>query len=467
MNRILIYHHMARASFLFLLTLGFSLTATAQTIGTSARLTGMGNSSTALVRGLDALNVNPAQLVPDDGVSISLGILPFGAQAGADFLDYATYERYFTGTVNEKGKREATYLGNSDKHMILKTFQGDVGNFTHDIRYSLGGLMISTRFLTAAFSITERTGSNIALPRSFAEFAFFGNSAGKEFDFSQTRVSSSWTRDYALTVAREFRLVRNIPLLVGASVKVVHGYGYFGIDRFNSSFFTDPDTYEVSGSADMVAQYAGSEDWLMANNDFHYTLFPNPVGSGLGMDIGAHVKLNRYFSAGVSLVDLGSVQWNRRTYEISANEDFLIDDVVGGEQVDELRSRLDGQERPISSFSTPLPSALIIGGLLTIPDMPRLGRDWHVTVAYRQGFNDIAGNSSSPRLGLGTEIELLFNVAFRMGVNFGGIRPVTFGAGVGFIADNFKLDIGTMDITPHLNESFSAVAVGISSHWDI
>jgi hypothetical protein len=47
------------------------------------------------------------------------------------------------------------------------------------------------------------------------------------------------------------------------------------------------------------------------------------------------------------------------------------------------------------------------------------------------------------------------------------MRPVTFGAGVGFIATNFKLDIGTMDITPHLTQSFSAVAVGISSHWDI
>jgi hypothetical protein len=52
-------------------------------------------------------------------------------------------------------------------------------------------------------------------------------------------------------------------------------------------------------------------------------------------------------------------------------------------------------------------------------------------------------------------------------VNFGGIQPVILGAGVGFIADNFKLDIGTMDITPHVSDSFSAVAVGISSHWDI
>ncbi|MFA6234939.1 MAG: DUF5723 family protein [Bacteroidota bacterium] len=450
-----------------LLGAAFVSTSAAQTIGTSARLTGMGNSSAGLVRGLDALNVNPAQLVPNDGVTVSLGILPFGAQAGADFMDYATYEKYFTGTPNERGKREATYLSTLDKRAILGTFQGDIGHFTHDIRYSLAGLMVSTKFFTIALSITERTGSNIALPRSFAEFMFFGNEPGKSFNFSNTEVSSSWTRDYAVTLAQEFKLYRRIPVLVGASVKLVHGYGYFGIERFNSSFITDPDTYEVRGKADMVAHYAGSEDWLFANNDFHYTLFPNPVGSGFGFDLGANVQLTRNFSAGVSLVDLGSVTWNRRAHEISANEDFVIDDITTGDQVEEIRNRINGKESDISSFSTPLPSAMIISGLLSVPDMPRKGRNWHFTATYRQGFNDVAGNSTGPRLGLGTEIELLYNVAFRLGANFGGMRPVTFGAGVGFIADNFKLDIGTMDITPHLTHSFSAVAVGISSHWDI
>lgn len=455
------------AIMLLLGLLSLAQVAEAQTIGTSARLTGMGNSSVALVRGLDALNVNPAQLVPSDGVVVSFGILPFGAQAGADFMDYATYEQYFTGTANEKGKMEPTHLGTADKHAILGTFQGDVGHFTHDIRYTLGALMVSTRFLTVGLSITERTGGNIAFPRSFAEFMFFGNEPGRTYDFSETAISSSWTRDYALTVAQEFRLYRRIPLLVGASFKLVHGYGYFGIERFDSRFTTDPSSYEVHGTADMVARYAGSENAVFANNGFHYTLFPDPVGSGFGIDVGAHLKINRNFSAGLSLVDLGSVSWNRRTYEISANEDFSVDDITTSDQVEEIRTRLNGQERPVSSFSTALPAAMIVGGVLTVPDVPARGRDWHFTFAWRQGLNDVAGNTTTPRIGIGTEIELMRNVAFRFGANLGGIRPVTFGAGIGFIADNFKLDIGSMDITPHLTSSFSAVALGISSHWDI
>lgn len=439
----------------------------AQTIGTSARITGMGNSSAALVRGLDALNVNPAQIVPNDGVTVSFGVLPFGAQAGADFMDYATYNQYFTGTPGEKGKRNPTYLTTTDKQAILNTFSADVGHFTHDIRYTLFNALLSTRAMTIAVGITERTGSNVALPRSFADFMFFGNEPGKAFDFSKTHVSSSWTRDYSLTVAQEFRLYRRIPILVGASLKLVHGYAYFGVDRFNSSFVTDPETYEVRGKADMVARYAGTSDWIGSNNDFHYSLFPTPVGAGFGVDLGAHVKLTRMFSAGFSLVDLGSVSWDRGAHEISANEDFVIDDLSSTEQVDEIQSRLNGTEYDIPSFSTPLPSAMIISGVLSLPNIPRRGKNWHFTFAYRQGFNDVSGNSTSPRFGVGTEIELLYNVAFRFGVNVGGVEPVIFGAGVGFIADNFKLDIGTMDITPHLNDSFSAVAVGVSSHWDI
>ena len=438
----------------------------AQTIGTSARLTGMGNSSAGLVRGLDALHVNPAQLVPDDGVVVSLGVLPFGAQAGADFMDYATYNKYFTGTAGEKGMREPTYLESADKDAILGTFRGETGHFTHDIRYGLASAMISTQFMTIGVGITERTGSNVDLPRSFAEFMLFGNEPGRSFDFSETQVSSSWTRDYSLTVAQKFELYRRIPVLVGASLKLVHGYGYFGIERFNSGFTTDPETYEVTGRADMVARYAGTKDWIGSNNSFHYTLFPTPVGSGFGIDIGAHIKVNRMLSAGFSLVDLGSITWDRGAREITASEDFTIDDVTG-DQVDEIMTRLEGTEYEIPSFSTPLPSAMIISGVLSLPDIPRRHKYWHFTFAYRQGFNDEAGNTTRPRIGLGTEIELLYNVAFRFGVNFGGIRPVIFGAGVGFIADNFKLDIGTMDMTPHLTDSFSAVAVGVSSHWDI
>ncbi len=455
------------ATLLVLLTLiGFARTE-AQTIGTSARMTGMGNSSAGLVRGLDALNVNPAQIVPNDGVVVSLGVLPFGAQAGADFMDYATYNEYFTGTINDKGKRVPTYLDTQSKNAILGTFQGDVGNFTHDIRYSLFNAMISTKLLTIAVGVTERTGSNVVLPRSFAEFTFFGNEPGRTYDFSETSVSSSWTRDYSLTLAQEFRIMNRIPILIGASLKLVHGYGYFGVDRFNSSFTTDPETYQVSGTADMVAQYAGTKDWIGANNSFHYSLFPTPVGTGFGLDLGAHVQINPMIAAGISFVDLGSVNWNRRAYEISANEDFTIDDITSDGQVDEIQSRLEGQEYPTSSFSTPLPSAVILSGVVSFPNIPKKGKYWHFTFSYRQGFNNVAGNSIRPRVGFGTEIELLYNVAFRFGANIGGIRPVVFGAGVGFIADNFKLDIGTMDITPHLSESFSAVAVGVSSHWDI
>jgi hypothetical protein len=439
----------------------------AQTIGTSARITGMGNSSVALVRGLDALNANPAQIVPDDGVVVSFGVLPFSAQASMDFLSYELYNRYFTGTLGSNRKRTPTFLTEEDKQTILSSFSCEVGNFTHDIRYTLFNAMVSTKLFTVAFGITERTGSNVSLPQSYADFLLFGNPPGKTFDFSATRVSSAWTRDYSLTVGREILSLHGMKLLAGISLKKVHGMAYFEVERFNSHVTTDADTYEIHGQADLVARYAGTKDWLTENNSFHYQLFPTPVGSGWGLDIGANLRVNRMFSASLSLLDLGAIRWSDDTKQISASETFSIDDVSSDRQNEEIKQRLNGSERPISGFTTPLPSAMVVAGVLTIPNVPKRHSDWHFTFAWRQGFNSIAGNSTQPQFGLGTEIELLYNVAFRFGINAGGIRPVTFGAGIGFIADNFKLDIGTLDITPHLTERFSAVAVGISSHWDI
>ncbi len=454
-----------RTVFIALLCLAGSVQA--QTIGTSARITGMGNSSAGLVRGLDALNVNPAQLVPDEDFTISFGVLPFGAQAGADFMTYELYNKFFTGTINEKGKRAPTYLTSTDKNELLNSFSNETGHFSHDIRYTLFNALLTTRFITVAVGITERTGSNVALPRSYADFLFFGNPPGKRFDFSETRVSSAWTRDYSVSFAREMYAARDMSLLAGVSFKLVQGMAYFEVERFNSHFVTDPETFEVSGRADLVARYAGTKDWLTSNNDFHYSLFPSPVGSGFGIDLGAQLRFNKNFSASLSFNDLGSVTWNTDVKEIAASEDFVISDLSDGSQVDEITERLNGTERSIGSFSTPLPSALVVAGVISIPNVPRRDDTWHFTFAWRQGFNNVAGNTTNPRIGLGTEIELLYNVAFRFGVNVGGIRPVTFGAGVGFIADNFKLDIGTMDITPHVSDRFSAVAVGVSSHWDI
>lgn len=442
-------------------------TLQSQTIGTSARITGMGNSSVALVRGLDALNVNPAQIVPDEDFTVSFGVLPFTANAGMDFMTYELYNKYFTGTVGGDRKRTPTYLTTADKMAILSSFEGDVGNFSHDIRYTLFNALVTTKLFTIAFGVSERTGSNIALPKAYADFMLFGNPPGKTFDFSQTKVSSTWTRDYSLTIGREVLARRDMKLLAGVSLKMVQGMAYFEVERFNSSFVTDPDNYEVRGTADMVARYAGTSDWLSANNDFHYALLPSPVGSGFGIDVGAHLTLNRMFSASVSLTDFGSVTWDRGAKEIVANEDFVISDLTTDEQVEEIKQRLNGTEHDIASFSSPLPTAILLAGSISLANIPDKNRDWHFTFAYRQGFNNVAGNSTSPQFGLGTEFEVFRNVRLRLGLHTGAIRPVTFAAGIGFWADNFKLDIGTLDILPHVSQNFSAVAVGISTHWDI
>jgi hypothetical protein len=438
----------------------------AQTLGTSARMSGMANSSAALVNGVDAIGVNPALIRPEEGVTFSVGLLPFGSNLNTDFIDYDTYKNYFTGVNDARNRRVPRYLTTDDKNVILSKFQNQTGMMSHDIRYSLLSAVVAARFGTFGFAISDRTGSNVAIPKEMLEFMFFGNPPGRTFDFSSTHVSSSWTRQYAASFATRLYYTRRHFVSVGASVKYVHGFAYFGIERFNSGFTTDPDNFTVNGRADMLAMYAGSSDWI-SNNSVRYTMFPSPVGHGFGIDLGIHGEVNRNFSAGLSLLDLGSVTWDRGAKRISASEDFFIDDITTSDQVDEIKSRINGTEESIGSFSTPLPSTVIIAGVYSFPHFMRRDRYLHLAASYRQGLNEESGNTTKPRFGVGTEFQLLWNVAFRLGVNFGGITPMTFSGGVGFISDNFKLDVGTVDIAPAMTTSFTGVSFGVSTHFDI
>ncbi len=438
----------------------------AQTMGTSARLSGMGNSSAALVRGVDAVSVNPALINPGKGIRFSIGVLPFGSDMSTDFFDYATYQRYFTGQINNQGKTVPYYLTSEDKDVIINNFPGETGAFRHDIQYSFLTAIASFSIGTLGFSISERTGSNITLPRSFAEFMLNGNPPGVAFDFSATRISSSWTRQYAMSYAYQYKYSRATTLSIGGSAKYIHGYGYFALERFNSNFTTDPDSFVVTGTADMLATYAGTNDWI-SNNSLHYSLFPSPVGTGWGFDLGAHMQVTNSFSAGISMLDIGSVTWDRNARRITASEDFRISDLSSEEQVDEIKQRLNGTEEEIEQFTSALPTAFVVAGVYSFQHFIRKDKYLHLTFAVRQGLNNESGNSTSPRVGLGTEFELLRNVAFRLGVNFGGIQPMAVAAGIGFIADNFKLDIGSMDISPTMTDSFSTVTFGVSTHIDI
>jgi hypothetical protein len=436
----------------------------AQDLGFNGRMAGLGNSAAALVRGTDALGINPALIMPEHPNNVSLSFIPLSFHAGTDFLDFGTYKQYFTGVEGDDGTREPYYLTESDKAAILSSFSGDLGQFAVSGNYRLFAITGGWNGLAFGLDITDRIGSNGAIPQSFVDFLFNGNAPGVTYDFSGLEFRSSWMRTYGVTVAKSLRLGRqNMPVSVGISAKLVHGYGYFGMERFDSKFVTDPDSFVVYGRANTLTQYAGIE-WLDNASIYLIDLFPEPVGTGFGVDIGVHAQISPFLKAGASITDIGSVTWNRGTKKTEVDEYFTINDVSSSEQFDDLKARINGTETDIGSFSSSLPTALTVAAAYSIPHVFARDKSLHITGAIRNGFNSEPGNIEGIFAGLGVEYAPWENMPLRAGATFGGIQGICISAGVGIHIERFTLDIGTGNVFSAFTEGFTSTSFAITSH---
>ncbi len=446
----------------------FTLNLAAQDLISNGRMAGMGYSSEALIHGVDALGVNPALIGLPKGSVVSIAILPLSFQAGTDFFDYATYEKYFVGQFNEEtGKREGYQLTDADKAVILNAFQDNAGDFTLNASVKLFGLTVSTSLFDFGLHMADKVGTRGAIPRDFIEFLLYGNTPGKTFDLSETSMYSTWTREYGLTVAKKFELFRKggPTMTFGAAVKMIHGFGYFGIEEFNSRFTTDPEHYEVTGQSNMRALYTGT-DWIMNKNIFAIQLFPEPVGNGIGVDLGVVASFSDRFRVGFSLVDLGGMTWDRNTYEISANEIFTLADISDDEQVEEIKKKLAGSERSISSFSSSLPTAATLSASFSVLGFFGSSSPLYFASALRQGFNDLPGNSTTPRFSVGLEWELIESLPLRGGLSVGGDKPFQASVGLGLIMDSMTVDVATSNLETFFGETFSSASIAITTRLD-
>ncbi|MBL0175694.1 MAG: hypothetical protein IPP94_10585 [Ignavibacteria bacterium] len=444
-----------------------AMSAVGQNVGVPSRVSSMAYSSTGLVNGVDAIGINPALITLPKGQRVSIALLPFSLNAGTDFFSYETYQKYFTGVPGSVAERDPYYMNTAEKTELLDMFNGRTGTIRASMSYTLAAVSVSTPAGSFAIGIRDRIATNAVIPRSLAEFFLFGNTPGTTFDFRETSISSSWTRDYSFTYAQRIQFSRkqSPALSFGATIKYVEGYGYFGLDQFNSTFRTDPDSFVVSGRAQAHALYAGT-DWMAQSDIFKFQLFPTPAGSGYGIDLGVMAELSTAFRVGLSFTDVGNINWNRNTREVTADEAIEVSDLGSYQQLDEITRRLNGKEHAISSFSTPLPTAITASAAYSFSRFLGVNRPMHLALSVREGLNSAPGNSTIPHVGIGAEWEAVPSIPIRLGVAAGGGLSPMLAAGIGLKMDSFTLDIGTNSLDSYVSSNHAALSVAISGRLD-
>lgn len=419
----------------------------------------MARAYVSSARGLDAIGTNPANLALGDKnrtVTFTL-VPPFGFNFGSDFLNYEIYNDYFTGVDTGGTERASKFLDERDKDRILSLFPSGIAETHFNINVRWFGMTVHTNnFGSFGLSVSERVAVNFDMPKDYARFILKGlDSLGSMYNFGGTNLTGWSLREYSLSYAYllpDLEYITN--LAAGITLKLVHGYGYVGTDRYQVTFgnevlydSTGISGYRVLGNSDFRQIRAGIDQFENSDNEF--SPFPAPAGSGFGIDLGISGQVMPGLRAALSIVDIGSITWKLNTKEYTGIGGFAMTNPTSSEQFDSLKDAFKGNEQSIGQFSTSLATAARIGASLQLDETPWV--PWLVgrlllALEYEQGFNNVPGNTTRARLALGMEYRPIEFFPIRTGVSFGGQDRFNWAMGFGFDLQAFTLDFGTENI---------------------
>jgi hypothetical protein len=407
---------------------------------------GMARTFTAVARGIDAVGVNPANLGYLDRGTVTFNILNFGIHGGSDFWNQELYTKYFTGDENGN----AVFLDDAAKEKIIGAFPSGIALTSFD--FEIKSFAISYQYPKIGgfvFSVTDRAGFNMNVPKDYVQFALYGNPINTKYDLSDTYFGAMWLREYALSYGRRTpRFVFMKSMTAGITLKLIQGYGYAELVH-NKTLFSTNENAEIFGKVDYRLKAAGV-DFMFSDSSTKFQPFPKPAGVGYGFDIGVSGFIRSELSVGIALVNIGTVKWSQNTREISGHAELNIDDPFAGNQLDTLDKALKGEDKNIGSFSTGLPAALRLGAVYQLDKAPWVDNSFPgellLAFDYNQGFNNLPGNTTNPRFSLGAEYKPWKWLPIRTGLSVGGTDHVNMGFGFGFLLGFFDWEFATENL---------------------
>lgn len=406
----------------------------------------LGRTSVANSFNIDALNNNPANLVYNSSFDKSNYFISVFSSAGymmnSEFLTLDFYNKYFTGNSNG----EARFLSDADKQDILKQSSNTASNFGVNLKFF--GLVIKDKDIGAfGFSVEDRIMGKNYLPADAMDIALFGNAKNRTYDFSDFDVNMNWIRQLNFSYAREFNdLFSGLDgFSIGVSVKPELGFYNFAMHNNDLTIHTD-DSNKVNAVGNMVmrASRIGKEKSAIV-----FPEFTELAGFGMGFDVGFHFKLDKKWDMGLSVTDIGWMNWYKNTKEYLYEGDFLITDLGNSEQYDRLLNLIEGTSQEIPNYQQSMPTTVHVGVNYKIFD-PVFSKNSieraNISFEYAQGLSDVSGTSMKPLFFLGGEYMLSQYFIPRIGFVLADKENFAVSLGAGFVADNFIIDVGTHNI---------------------
>lgn len=428
----------------------------------SPRLIGMGRVSTAASRGLDAVGVNPANLAFDDrNATVTLNVVPFGLSVGSDFLNLKIYNDFFTGVPDptDPNKRISKFLNEDDKDQFLELFPDGVARTQFKFETAPIGLSLQIGNFGFAIVPSIQSSFNLDLEKEYLELPLRGLPAGKEYVLDKTAVGGQSVAEvnasFAYILPFELPMVSDIS--VGVGIKYFQGLAFIATDHYNGVIKTIGNRNNQYGEyvADTTLVDLNFLEWIAKIDPSN----PQPVGTGLGYDIGIAMNILDNIQFGASITDIGSIKWDKNTRAVIGQTHLaLAAPASNKEETEQFKDAFKGQTVDTTGFTFDLPTAVHVGVAVQLDDIFEwMPFRWLVAADGHFGLNEIGGNTKIPQFAFGTEFDPLAGwLPLRTGIIIGGRERFAWSAGLGVhILNTFDIDFATQSLAIITNpESF-------------
>ncbi|MDR3665603.1 MAG: DUF5723 family protein [Ignavibacteriaceae bacterium] len=458
-----------------LLTLSFTSFAQYGSVGSvDARSMSLAKTYNATTSGIYAVGINPANMMfsPANHFEFST-VFPMPSltmKAGDNFMSFEDFKYFFGG---DNGN--ARILTPADKQRLSDLFSNG-GRVFADVSINEFSAMYKAKpnIGAFAFSMADYFAVSFTVPKSLIELGLNGNQTNQVYSFNDAATKSWWLRMYSLSYARDLpEIDQKIfdQIAVGASIKMVNGFFYAGMDHMNTDLSTGSQN-QIGGNADMVGYAAFSPSFGSvygfdsSNTKSNMGFFPKPAGTGLGFDLGVAASMDKVWRFSLSITDIGSIKWDTYTAKYSATGNFSITDLTDKNQLDTIKNKMIGKGDYTNGFSTSLPTALRAGASYyldhVVPGSMLLAFD------YNQGFNDYPGNSVTPRFSVGAEWIPFGWINVRTGFSVGGLDGFGWAVGLGLETGLIEFNFATSDMNQVvMGNSAKMYTVAFGSRWKI
>lgn len=338
-----------------------------------------------------------------------------------------------------------------------------INHFNLDFQNELLGFGVRFGQTYLSFTATNRMQFSLIYPRDLFRFIFEGNGGsflGQRADLDGFGVKFNAYMEYAIGANRTFLGER---LTLGGRFKLISGIANIHTAKSELGIYTDSTTFDITIDGAMHAYTSGSSGYDLSdyrNLGFTYlTRFPN---MGMGIDLGATLRLNDMLDFSASVIDLGFINWKTDT------KNFISDDVnytFQGVDINQFMSDSSGYvdnfvdtlqgifnaTQNNDAYRTSLNTRFYFGARFKLMDAIHLNALW---------FNEFILGKYRPGIALGTTIKLKEILSISANYNM-------YGRAFGNIGLGLNMRLGPVQYFVMTDNILGVVNASASKNWHL